>query len=84
MVEVLNADGSVWAANKLALADIAGAGALIAVYWNRLPELLELRPCTLGLLSLSCWPPRAEVARSYVLLPLVFASAGDFLFLLSI
>ncbi len=42
MAEVLNSDGCLWAADKLILAYLAGTGALVAVYWNRLPEAPEL------------------------------------------
>lgn len=38
MAEVLNPDRRLWAADKLILAYLAGTGALIALYWNRLPE----------------------------------------------
>jgi membrane-associated phospholipid phosphatase len=42
LAEVLNSDGCLWAADKLILAYLAGTGALVAVYWNRLPEAPEL------------------------------------------
>lgn len=42
MAEVLNSGRRFWAADKLLLAYLAGTGALVAVYWNRLPEAPEL------------------------------------------
>ncbi len=48
MAEILNShEGNLlrrfWAVDKLILAYLAGVGALVAVYWNRLPEAAELR-----------------------------------------
>ncbi|MGD0578525.1 MAG: hypothetical protein ABSC08_06315 [Bryobacteraceae bacterium] len=48
MAEVLNSDGRFWAADKRILACLAGADALVAVYWNRLPEALELLASHIG------------------------------------
>lgn len=48
MAEVLNSDRRFWAADKLILAYLAGIGALVAVYWNRLPEALELLALHVG------------------------------------
>ena len=48
MAEVLNSDGRFWAADKLILAYLAGTGALVAVYWNRLPEAPELLALHVG------------------------------------
>ena len=48
MAEVLNSDGRFWAVDKLILAYLAGAGALVAVYWNRLPEAPELLALHVG------------------------------------
>jgi membrane-associated phospholipid phosphatase len=42
LAEVLNSDRRLWAADKLLLAYLAGTGALVAVYWNRLPGAPEL------------------------------------------
>lgn len=42
MAEVLNSDRRLWAVDKLILAYLAGTGALVAVYWNRLPGAPEL------------------------------------------
>lgn len=42
MAEVLNSDRRLWAVDKLTLAYLAGTGALVAVYWNRLPGAPEL------------------------------------------
>lgn len=42
MAEVLNSGRRFWAADKLLLAYLAGTSALVAVYWNRLPEAPEL------------------------------------------
>lgn len=42
MAEVLNSDRRLWAVDKLNLAYLAGTGALVAVYWNRLPGAPEL------------------------------------------
>jgi membrane-associated phospholipid phosphatase len=42
LAEVLNSGRRLWAADKLLLAYLAGTGALVAVYWNRLPEAPEL------------------------------------------
>ena len=42
MAEVLNSDRRLWAVDKVILAYLAGTGALVAVYWNRLPEAPEL------------------------------------------
>lgn len=42
MAEVLNSGRGFWAADKLLLAYLAGTSALVAVYWNRLPEAPEL------------------------------------------
>ena len=42
MAEVLNSHGRFWAVDKLILAYIAGVGALVALYWNRLDEAPEL------------------------------------------
>jgi len=45
LAEVLNSDGCLWAVDKVILAYLAGVGALVAVYGNRLgeaPELLAL------------------------------------------
>lgn len=42
MAEVLISGRRFWAADKLLLAYVAGTGALVAVYWNRLPEAPEL------------------------------------------
>lgn len=42
MAEVLNSDRRLWAVDKLILAYLAGTGALVAVYWHRLPEAPEL------------------------------------------
>jgi membrane-associated phospholipid phosphatase len=42
LAEVLNSGRRFWAADKLLLAYLAGTGALVAVYWNRLPEAPEL------------------------------------------
>ena len=42
MAEVLNSGRRLWAVDKLLLAYLAGTGALVAVYWNRLPEAPEL------------------------------------------
>lgn len=38
----MNSGRRFWAADKLLLAYLAGTGALVAVYWNRLPEAPEL------------------------------------------
>jgi len=48
LAEVLNSDGRFGAADKLILAYLAGIGALVAVYWNRLPEALELLALHVG------------------------------------
>jgi hypothetical protein len=42
LAEVLNSDGRFWATDKLILAYLVGTGALVAVYWNRLPEAPEV------------------------------------------
>lgn len=42
MAEVLNSGRRFWVADKLLLAYLAGTSALVAVYWNRLPEAPEL------------------------------------------
>ena len=48
MAAVLNSDGRFWAVDKLILAYLAGTGALIAGYWNRLPEAPELLALHVG------------------------------------
>lgn len=42
MAEVLNSGRRFWAVDKLLLAYLAGTSALVAVYWNQLPEAPEL------------------------------------------
>ena len=48
MAEVLNSDRRLWAVDKVILAYLAGTGALVAVYWNRLPEARELLALHVG------------------------------------
>ena len=48
MAEELNSDRRLWAADKLILAYLGGTGALVAVYWNRLPEARELLALHVG------------------------------------
>jgi membrane-associated phospholipid phosphatase len=48
LAEVLSSNGRLWATDKLILAYLAGTGALVAVYWNRLPEAPELLALRVG------------------------------------
>ncbi len=46
--EALNPEARFWAVDKLILAYLAGTGALVMVYWNRLPEAPELLALHVG------------------------------------
>lgn len=55
MAEVLNSNRRLWAVDKLILAYLAGSGALVAVYWSRLPEAPELLALHVGAAVVIVW-----------------------------
>src|SRR5271157_4774023 len=82
LAEVLNLDGRFWAADKLILAYLAGTGALVAVYWNRLPEAPELLALQVGaaiaiVLASTCGGRAVWHFRHWYPLPLVASFYGD-------
>ena len=79
LAEVLNSDGRFWATDKLILAYLAGTGALVAVYWNRLPEAPEMLALHVGAAIAIVLASTARRSRGLVLPELVSASAGGLL-----
>jgi membrane-associated phospholipid phosphatase len=74
----LNQEPRFWAVDKLMLAYLAGTGALIAAYWNRLPDAPELLALHVGTAVAIVWASRrggsaVGVFRHWYPLPLVFA-----------
>jgi membrane-associated phospholipid phosphatase len=66
LAEVLNSDGRFCATDKLILAYLAGTDALVAVYWNRLPEapeLLALFPSCHGELTINAWWSSRQISK---------------------
>jgi membrane-associated phospholipid phosphatase len=76
LAEVLKPDRRFWAVDKLILAYLAGTGALVALYWNRLPEAPVLLALHVGaaiaiVLASKCGGRAVWYFRHWYPLPLV-------------
>jgi membrane-associated phospholipid phosphatase len=71
----LNSSARFWAVDKLILAYLAGTGALVAVYWSRLPQAPELLALHVGAALAIVWASGRDVVpgvfRYWYALPLV-------------